>query len=64
MHLVNMDKLVQKPWLCPGKGFVPSLIILPNGNTLDLFSTQSESIVEMLYSVDQRLMFTFCPGGT
>jgi hypothetical protein len=39
---------VQEPRLRCSKSFVPSFIILPDGDTLNLLSAQFESIVEML----------------
>ena len=55
MQLDNINKLVQEPWLCSGEGFIPPLVVLPNGNTLDLLSAQPKSIVEVLCPIVQRL---------
>ena len=49
MQLDNIKKLGQKPRLRSSKGLVPSLIILPDSNTLNLLSSESETIVEVLY---------------
>lgn len=46
---LNM-KSSEKPRLRSSESIVPSLVILPNGDALNLFSAQFQSIVEVLFS--------------
>jgi hypothetical protein len=48
MQPSNINLLGQKPWLRSSEGLIPSLIVLPDSDALNLLSAQFETIVEVL----------------